>query len=265
MHTFWGEFRIFKYKDQPLGFKRLKLDFPILYGFKVNRTLLSKVPKRPIMDFDTLCEFCPSKSRSSTFLYIDYDGNRLCRGSFATILSHSFTSHQEFDAVLFFVHPITGHVGPEGEEKFSCTLSLSLIPYKASGERYVQAALTPCSVRYCGVCTVAVDSPNFTVYRPVQCTTRQYLTGRGLLGHQLDSVGQKVFVWFCPNRMLLACDILQQHCGEQRGPAPDFDTIAIHRSISHPAVLAVLIINLFFHLPFIHSLLLNSSPLSTYS
>jgi hypothetical protein len=42
------------------------------------------------------------------------------------ILSHSFTSHQPFHAVLFFVHPITGHVGPVGEEKFSCTLSLTL-------------------------------------------------------------------------------------------------------------------------------------------
>jgi hypothetical protein len=30
------------------------------------------------------------------------------------ILSHSFTSYQPFDTVLLFVHPITGHVRPEG-------------------------------------------------------------------------------------------------------------------------------------------------------
>ena len=53
-----------------------------------------------------------------------------------------------------FVHPITGHVGPEGEERFNSTLSLTLPLDRASGERHAPAALTPCSVRYSNVCTV---------------------------------------------------------------------------------------------------------------
>jgi hypothetical protein len=54
----------------------------------------------------------------------------------------------------FFVHPITGHVDPERKERFSCTFSLTLSLDRASGERHAPAALTPCSVRYCDVCTV---------------------------------------------------------------------------------------------------------------
>ena len=106
----------------------------------------------------------------------------------------------------------------------------------------------------------AVDSPNFTVYRLVHCTARQYLTRRGLLGHQLDSVGQKVFFWFCPNRMLLACDILQHSdCGILgKSEAPRLALAQSLVTVRFPTQLSSLSLSLicsFTYPSFIHSFL----------
>ena len=61
--------------------------------------------------------------------------------------------------------------------------------------------------------TVAVDSPNLIVYRIGQCTVRQYHNRRGLQGHQLDSVGRKIFslIFFVQNECcwhVISCESL---------------------------------------------------------
>jgi hypothetical protein len=46
------------------------------------------------------------------------------------------------------LHPRTGHDGPEGEQRYCSTLSLTLSLDWVDGQRYTTAALTPGMIRY---------------------------------------------------------------------------------------------------------------------
>jgi hypothetical protein len=46
------------------------------------------------------------------------------------------------------VHPITGHEGPEGEYRYSSTLSLTSALDGVGGQRHAPTALTPGKTRY---------------------------------------------------------------------------------------------------------------------
>ena len=46
------------------------------------------------------------------------------------------------------VHPITGHEGPEGDEMYSSTLSLTSALEGVGDQRHAPAALTPGKTRY---------------------------------------------------------------------------------------------------------------------
>ena len=46
------------------------------------------------------------------------------------------------------VHPRTGHEGSEGEEMYSCSLSLTSVQDGVGGQRHATAALPPGMTRY---------------------------------------------------------------------------------------------------------------------
>jgi len=46
------------------------------------------------------------------------------------------------------IHPKTGHEGPEGEQRYSSTLSLNSALDWVSGQRHDPAALTPGKTQY---------------------------------------------------------------------------------------------------------------------
>jgi hypothetical protein len=62
--------------------------------------------------------------------------------------------------ITFKFHPRTGHEGPEGEKRYSSTLSLTLALDGVRGQRHVPAALPPGKTKY--HCTGWAPGPVWT-------------------------------------------------------------------------------------------------------
>jgi len=60
----------------------------------------------------------------------------------------SLTETSLCGAYLCKVHPITGHEGPEGQQRYSSTLSLTSALVGVDGQRHTPAALPPEKTRY---------------------------------------------------------------------------------------------------------------------